>query len=195
VIPTQEQPIAVPSLGVHAVAAAIPTNSGWDGPWPTRTLCFGSGLKSVCWTMLSVARTTELAGVTSWTPTHENALRMCIRYGLLPIKASSCAKKLVLRTLPMIWDTAIVRGVSDMGNCLLFKSSRHRTLRHPLAGVWGTPEYHPTYSYTSPYNPSTPHVTGWGRWSLGLTGKLKLPLICDSNRLVYGRPNTDTELE
>jgi hypothetical protein len=186
VVPTKLRSAPFAASGQRAVAAAAGT---WDGPWASRPLCFGRGLQTECWFMLSVARTSEFAAVTSWLPTLANATNLCTRYGFVPVKAATCAKKLIHGALPGIWDTAVVRGVAGMGDCLLYRVSRHRTLRHPRAGVWGSPEFSPIRSYVTPYNGQG--LTGWGRWNRGLTGRWRIPLFCAANGNVYGDPTAN----
>jgi hypothetical protein len=80
----------------------------------------------------------------------------------------------------------VVRNAVRFGDCLLYAVDKNRTLRHPLRGEWTKPIYSTLHSPVKPYT-GNPRVSGWGTWSRGFTGTVRVPLVCGSNGLVYRR--------
>jgi hypothetical protein len=153
----------------------------WSGPWGRWfRLCFGSGLDSQCFTMLSVRQTQLLNQERKWTNL-DGALQWCLKYGVIPMKNKDCAKKLVDQSFVYVWDKSVINNAAKLGNCLMFQTERNRTLRHPRAGEWTKPIYRTLDSLVKPYNGNA-RVSGWGTW-----GKWRVPLVCENNGLVYGR--------
>lgn len=181
--PTQRS-VKQPLTGKAGGAGASATGPYWDGPWAWGQLCLGSGLKASCYTMLSIARTQDFVQDPGWALDPTGPSRWCVKYGLLPMKNKDCAKKLIEKGLSFVWDRSVAANAAQFGDCLLVRVSRRRSLRHPLAGVWGKPEYHPLDSLVSPFNGNA-LVSGYGTWPKGLTGRWRVPLVCERNGMVY----------
>jgi hypothetical protein len=160
---------------VHASAAA----PYWvaDPNWVQ--LCFGSGLDSHCFTMLSVRNTRWLNNSQPWG-TLSGAATACLRYGFLPMKNADCAKKLLQKGAGQIWNKSVINNAAKFGDCLMWEVERNRTLKHPLAGEWGKPIYRTLDSLVKPYNGNA-RFTGYGTW-----GNKRVPLFCAANGTVYG---------
>jgi Bacterial Ig domain len=147
--------------------------------------CFGSGLDSQCWTMLSVARTRAYNNEQSWLPDLRDAARKCAAYLLLPVSNKSCAQKIVASGGGAIWDKSVTRNAANLGQCLLWKVDRNRTLSHPFAGDWGKPQFSTDDSLTNPYSPGTRVKDGYGYWRKGFSSRWRIPLFCNSSGLVH----------
>jgi Bacterial Ig domain len=161
-----------------AAAAQQPYWIGPYGGWVR--LCFGSGLGSYCYTLLSVQRTRQLNQLRPWSNLG-GAIDSCIKFGFLPLKNAACGASLFKDGLFHVWDKSVVSNAAKFGDCLLFRVDRNRTLRHPIAGEWGKPQYRTLDSLVSPYNGNA-RVTGWATW-----GKWRVPMWCASNGLVSGK--------
>ncbi len=164
-----------------AVAVSRPSNWVW--------VCKGSGIGTKCYFLLSVATTRELNGATSWFNL-ATAYSACTRFGLLPLKPKQCATNLAKKSLGKVWDKSVVNNAARWNQCVLYVVSRKRTLRHPRAGEWSMPEYHPINSLTRPWDATRPNTSGWGYWSRGLRHpgkKLQLPVACLPNGLAAYR--------
>jgi hypothetical protein len=189
--PTKTKRRTRAALSVQAAATGTP---GWDGPGERAWTCFGSGINSQCWFMLSVARTAQFNQDKSWTPSISGAAQLCLKYGILPMKNADCAKALLSAGINGLWDGAAIHNAAAFGSCLLYRVARYRTVRHPLAGVWGSPEYHPTESSVTPYN-GNPSFTGWATWPKpGVTdivtgAKWRIPLFCGTKGTVFRNPH------
>jgi Bacterial Ig domain len=153
----------------------------WWGPWPSwARLCFGSGLDSYCYTIVSVARTRQLNALKPWTNL-SGATDACIKFGFIPLKNTACAASLFQKGLFHVWDKSVVSNATKLGDCVMFRVDRNRSLRHPLAGEWGKPQYRTLDSLVSPFN-GNQRFTGWGTW-----GKNRVPMFCDANGRVWGK--------
>jgi hypothetical protein len=163
---------------------SVAASTHWEGPWAWARSCFKTGIHTLCFTMDSVQRTGELARSSGWGDSLEEATKFCLKYGLLPMTNEACAKKLLGHAGGFI-DKAILKETAKLGECLLTLTRRHRSLLHPLAGVWGKPTYAFVESGVVPYSTEAPNTTGWGTWSHGLTGKYRVPLSCSSSGEVF----------
>ncbi len=160
-----------------AVAAAV--TRGWDGGWEWGSLCFGSGVKTNCYYMLSTARTREFNRALSWRIDPSSAITVCLKFGLVPLKNTDCAKKILSTTFGALVNRSVISNAAKWGDCLLYRVSRRRTLSHPRAGEWGKPKYDPYDSPTKAWN-GNGRFSGYGEWD----GK-RIPLFCHSDGLAY----------
>lgn len=170
----------------RAAAAAAGTPE-WVGPSASGSLCFGFGLQSKCFTMLSVARTYELNASTPWYDL-AGAAKACRRFSFSPQKiAVSCAYAVLKFGIDKVWDKGLVSNAVRFGDCVMFRVSRQRSLLHPLEGEWGPPEYHPTDSLVAPYDASRPQTSGYGTWPKRVftTARWRVPIFCDAQGKVW----------
>jgi Bacterial Ig domain len=155
----------------------------WAGPWTGwARLCFGGGLDSYCYTILSVARTEALNGLTRWTNL-SGAANACLKFGFIPLKNADCAKKLLNKSFFYAWDKSVVSNAAKLKYCVMFRVDRNRSLSHPRAGEWGKPEYRILDSLVKPFN-GNQRQSGWGTW-----GKWRVPLFCESDGRVWAKVN------
>lgn len=163
--------------------------SYWTGPYGGYAwACFGSGLNSQCFYMLSVSRTAELNRSTGWFGSIDSAATACFKYGFIPLKNKDCAKELAENSFGAFANKTVIRNAAKFGNCLLYRVARKRTFWHPRAGEWGKPEYHTLNSLTSPFNGNA-RFTGYGRWAKGFSGKWRVPLYCNGDGRVWVKVN------
>ena len=169
-----------------SASAAAPYWIGPSGAWVR--LCFGRALKTQCFMLLSVSNTQALNALTPWA-TLDGAVSACVKFGFIPLNNRECAKKLLEKGLFQVWDKSVVSNASKFQDCLLFRVGRHRTIRHPLAGEWGAPEYRTLDSLVKPFN-GNQRFSGWGTW-----GKWRVPVFCGRDGRVLGKVNTDLALK
>ena len=164
--------------GAHAAAVTYWTTAGdgWRG-------CFGRGLQTTCYFMLGVDRTRQYHNETSWTPNYATALTRCRKYILVPMGPKDCAEYLVKQSALNVWDRSASRNAVKLGDCLMWRVTRRRTVRHPKAGVQSAPDFHPLNSLVSPYSGNV-RVSGYGYWNHGFSGRWRVPLFCGQNGLV-----------
>jgi hypothetical protein len=157
----------------------------WSGPWGGWfRLCFGGGLNSHCFTMLSAANTQALAAQRKWTSL-DGATSACLKYGFIPVKNAECGLRLFGKGLAYVADKTIINNAASHGDCLMFEVELNRTVAHPIAGEWTKPFYRTLDSPVWRYNGNL-RVSGYGTW-----GKKRVPLYCASNGTVYGRLYTN----
>jgi hypothetical protein len=157
---------------------------GWTAATPVYQGCFGRGLSTKCYVMLSVARTREYNALGTWTLTPASALSRCTKFWIVPLKPRDCARALLKGQISATWDKSISSNAAGNGDCLMWRIGRHRTLAHPLAGDWDARDFHPLHSVVRPYTGNT-SVSGFGTWTKGITGRWRVPLFCDVNGLVH----------
>jgi hypothetical protein len=164
VIPPGKRGTSSPVRGRGGARSSVAPR--WYGNKVIAWACFGSGFDRFCYGVLSPAQTQALNATTPWIsrPSASEAARACalaFRSG----GAASCAANLVGGVLTRAGDKQIIRVAAQDGDCLLFKMELNRTPRHPLAGSWSKPEYHPIHSYL--------RKGTWGTW-----GKWRVPVSC-----------------
>ena len=166
----------------------------WSGPYSSGQTwhCFGSGLKTSCFYMLSVKLTAEFNRDTGWAGSTGNVARACFKYGLIPLKNAACAKKLGAYFFQSVKTKSVINNAATIrqGNCLMYRVARRRTLRAPRAGEWGKPEFLPLASVVAPWTGNSA-LTGYGTWPKGTFGfgTWRVPLFCDRNGQVQSVVN------
>ena len=171
--------------------SAASTAPYWAGPYafgPPTWLCFGSGLKTSCFYMLSVKRTAQLNAETGWTGSIGKAARACLKYGFIPLKNAACAKKLAAYAAQSITNKSVINNAAKLKNCLMYRVARRRTLREPVAGEWGKPQYDSLSSLVARFT-GNGGLTGYGTWTKGGFGKVRVPLFCDPAGQVLAKMN------
>jgi Tol biopolymer transport system component len=182
-LPVTGLPASASTWMSSSVFASATAPTFWNGPSSWARSCFDSGVKTTCYTMLNVATTVQFNSLTGWADL-QGAYQVCLKYGLIPLKNSDCAKNLLKSGFSSVWNKSVINNAAMFGDCLMFRVSRHRTLRHPFAGVWGKPEYATLDSLVKPYDGDVA-VTGYGTWQKGLTGHWRVPLFCNNDNNVY----------
>jgi hypothetical protein len=169
--------------------AAASTSPTWYGPFSHWAgLCFGSGLGSQCFYLLPVRSAASFDAATHWLPTAQAAAKMCLKFGVFPLKNADCARQLLQGGFGSVWNKSITRNARAFGDCLLYRIHRHRTVSHPFSGEWSKPELSTDTSLVEPYN-GNPAFTGFATWTKGFSGKVRVPLFCDGRGLAYAELN------
>lgn len=131
--------------------------------------CFGTGFDKSCYGVLSPAQVRVLNAATPWVsrPSAGEAARKCA----LLFRGGGIARCIAGMTAGALFrsgDKQIIRVAAQDGDCLLFKQDLNRTLRHPLAGAWTRPDFHPIHSYLRKGTMGT-----WSKW--------QVPVSCNAN--------------
>ena len=151
---------------------------GGTGSWED---CFGQGVHTQCWVLLSTMETQALNVAIPWLkkPSLSELRQACLPLNPNDITAKNCAQGIAGLEFNHLWNKAIIQTAASYHYCLAFRVARHRTLRHPLAGVWGDPEYDQQHSGITPWQNDS--VSGWVYWRKGLTGLIRVPLFCNAD--------------
>lgn len=180
---TPDGPAASTAQQVCANTTASPC--WYPGGYGSYETCFGSGVHTQCWVLFSTLETQALNLTTPWLkkPSFSDLFHACFKLNPKNITAKNCAQGIAGQEFNRLWNKGTIQAAASSGYCLAFRLSRHRTLRHPLAGVWGDPEYSQLYSGVPPWRNDS--VSGWVYWSHGLTGRIKVPLFCNTDGQVW----------